>query len=351
MQLLDALRERQNCYSFRIVNARLKSAKMPTAQGWEPLIEKFNEMPASRERLIECRDELAAVYFDALKVGTRAVSVFKVTKGEAKVAAEQLGALVDHGSEFAAKFPFPLSTSRLQRASFSGVFCHLIREEDGSVRLFACCKRAFRTREHIDLNELDSDSRSALEGYDEVFGVKSGYVQGFDSIVIRPSLGTVEVQIDIACRLTREDFAKARNHYTERLNSYFGAKFNNEKWLLLPENYFPLIPKLYERPDGMVNSLGHATATNSIKDERMRGRKSDLRKETFHEEGMHAIKGVTDEYSIRKSWFSSDGLRVPTVLISGHFAIAGGKDARVSYAIIDGCGDEDDFAMVMSKLN
>ncbi|WEY37754.1 hypothetical protein [Paraburkholderia sp. SUR17] len=350
LQILDALRERQVCYSFRLVGARLKAAKMPTAQGWTPLIEKFKDMAVSGKRLIECRDELMAIYLDSLKVGTRAVSVFKVSKAEAKRAADEIGKLVDSQSEFAQRFPFPLSKSKLARAPFNGVFCNAKKDGDGSVRLFACCKRAFRTREYIDLELLDSQARSALEGYDEIFGVRSGYVQGFDSIVVRPDAETVEVQLDIACRLTREDFAKARNFYTERVNSYFGEKFKKDAWLLLPENFYPFIQKLYASTDGIVNSLGHATTTNSIKEERMRGRKSDLRKERFHEEGMQAIKGSTDEYSIRKGWFSADGNRVPSVMISGNFAIAGGKDARVSYAIIEGCADEDDFAMVMSKL-
>lgn len=350
IQYLEALRLRQECYSFRIVNSRLRAMKMPTAQGWQPLFEKFSEMAVSRERLIECRDEVRAIYLDSLLVGTRAVSVFDVAPEEAAHAAAGIGALVEPQSEFAERFPLPLSESKIRRASFNGVFCNVLEHEDGSVRVFVCSKRAFRTREAIDLNELDGHARSALEGYDEVIGVRNGFVQAFDSIVFRPAIGVVEIHIDISCRLTRDDFAKARNFYTNRLNGLFGEKFGNDKWLLLPRNFFPLIAKLYARQDGFVNSLGHATTTNSIKEERMRGRASDLRREQFHEKGMQAIKGDTDEYSIRKGWRSADEGRIPTVLISGHFAVAGGPESRVSYAIIDGCSDEADFDMVMGKL-
>lgn len=350
IQYLEALRLRQECYSFRIVNSRLRAAKMPTAQGWPPLLQKFYEMAVSRERLIECRDEIRAIYLDSLLVGTRAVSIFDVTHEEAVAAAAGISALVEPQSEFAERFPLPLSDSKIRRASFSGVFCHVLHHEDGSVRVFICCKRAFRTREAIDLNELDGHARSALEGYDEVIGVRNGFVQAFDSIVFRPATGTVEFHIDISCRLTRDDFAKARNFYTNRLNGLFGDQFENDKWLLLPRNFFPLIPKLYAREDGFVSSLGHSTTTKSIKEERMRGRMSDLRHEEFHEKGMQAIKGDTDEYSIRKGWLSADEARAPTVLISGHFAVAGGPESRVSYAIIEGCADETDFDMVMSKL-
>ena len=316
LSYLEALRSRQECYPYTIVRARLNAAKMPTATGWPPLLVKYNELVASKDRLIECRDEIRAIYLDSLLVGTRAVSVFKVTPQEAQIASEGVGALVDAASEFAVRFPLPLSDSKIRRASFNGVFCHVIAHPDGSVRVFVCCKRAFRKREAIDLNVLDGSARSALEGYDEVIGVRNGFVQAFDSIVFRPSAGTVEVHIDMSCRLTRDDFSVARNFYTDRLNGLFGERFGNEKWLLLPENFFPLISKLYARKDGFVNSLGHATTTNSIKEERMRGRKSDLRHEQFHEKGMEAIHGNTDEYSIKKGWLSADETRVPTVLIS-----------------------------------
>jgi hypothetical protein len=350
MLVAEALRGRQDCYSFRLVASQLKIAKMPTATGWPPLIEKLSQLTASRERLIEIRNELRRIYLQSLVVGTRAVSVFDVTKTEAAAAAAGIGALLDDTSDFAQAFPLPVSDAKLRKAGFNGVFCNLLKYEGGKVRLFACCRRAYRTREAIDVSGLDDEARTALGDFDEVIGVRNGFVQAYDSIVINPRAGTIEVQIDIACRLTRDDFAKARNFYTERLNALFGAQFKNDKWLMFPRNFFPLISRLYAQKDGFVNSLGHATTTKSIKDERMRGRRSDLRVEKFHEEGMAAIKGVTDEYAIRKGWETPDGARVPTVLISGHFSIAGGADARVSYAIIDGCADEDDFEMVLGKL-
>ncbi|MGF6771972.1 hypothetical protein P3T18_004460 [Paraburkholderia sp. GAS199] len=350
LDVLAALRARQECYPFSMVRNQLKAAKMPTSNGWPPLIEKFVEMVASRERLLECREELRRIYLQSLVVGTRAISIFEVDKREANVAAANIDALLDVTSDFAQAFPLPVSDEKLRKAGFNGVFCAIRKYEDGAVRLIACCRRAFRTREAIDVAGLDGDAKNALEGFDEVIGVKNGWVQAFDSIVVRPVEGTIEIQIDIPCRLTREDFGKARNFYTDRLNGLFGERFRNEKWLMLPRNLYPLISKLYARNDGYVNSLGHATTTKSIKEERMRGRQSDLRKETFHEEGMAAINGATDEYSIRKGWDTADGQRTPTVLISGHFGAAGGANPQVGYAFIDGCADEDDFAMVMSKL-
>ncbi|MFM0224817.1 hypothetical protein [Paraburkholderia dipogonis] len=351
LQYLEALRSRQECYPVSLVKARLKAAKLPTATGWPPLLVKYGELSASRDRLIECRDEARAIYLDSLLVGTRAVSIFDVEPKEAKIAAGEIGKFVDTTSEFSERFPLPLSDSKIRRASFNGVFCHVQVHPDGTTRVFVCSKRAFRKREAIDLNTLDGSARSALDGYDEVIGVRNGFVQAFDSIVFRPATGRVEVHIDMSCRLTRDDFAKARNFYTERLNAAFGERFGNDKWLLLPRNFFPLIAKLYAEKDGFVSKLGHATTTNSIKEERMRGRKSDLRKEDFHLNGMEAIDGDTDEYSIRKGWLAKDEIRVPSLEISGHFSIAGGADSRVSYAVIDGCSDEVDFAMVLSKLD
>jgi hypothetical protein len=350
LQYLEALRGRQECYSVRFVTGRLKAAHFPTAAGWAPLLEKYKAAAFSRDRMLECLTTIEEIYADALTFADRAVFVYPLGKGEVKRAVAAIDGLVDRNSEFAQRFPFPMTEARLRRGPFNGVFCRKVEHDDGSVRLFACCKRAYRTRETIDTTALDEDVRMVLESYDEVFGIKSGFVQGFDSIVFRPKNDTVEIQIDIACRLTKEDFFAARDFYANRINSFLEPTLAIDQWLLTSRNFFPLISKLYSELDGIVNHLGHSTTTNSVKEERMRGRQRDLRTEDFHEKGMEAIHGLTDEYSIRKSWFSKDGSRYPTVIIPGSYKLAGSADARIGYAIIEGCSNGDDFAMVLSKL-
>jgi hypothetical protein len=113
-------------------------------------------------------------------------------------------------------------------------------------------------------------------------------------------------------------------------------------------NFFPKIASLYATADGVVEHIGHVTTSGSNKSERMRAKEKDLRKEPYHQEGLKAINGGTDLFSISKRWDAGGyyiGIEIP-----GTHKQAGDPTAKVQVAVIDGCRNGADFGKVLNYL-
>lgn len=354
LQVLRAIRTRHDAYSFRLVQAQLRDAHMPTAQGWEPLLAKYSSIPVEEKALATWLESARQIFWNAIIVSRRAVVVFDVSDDQLEIFDERAASsLIDHTVPFAAPFPYPVDEDLLRASSYNGKFVATTVSENGDTWYFACAKRSFRNRVAITVEELGEDlgtaARDMLQGYDEVIGIKSGVLQAYDAVVIRRERRQVEIHIDLCCPFSDADIGQARTYYTNILNNVVIASDDTSLRLLLSHNFFPDIQRLYNTEGGMVSSLGHATGTKSIKEERMRSRLLDLRDELFHKEGMREI-GETDAFSIRKGWLAVHKHAVPTVIIPGHFAMVDQPGGRVDYAIVENCLDFTDFQQVMNHL-
>lgn len=345
---LSATRARSDAYSFRFVQAQLRAAGMPTAQGWEPLLEKYRELSLKNVSLPQYEGVTGTIFWNSLFCGSRAVFVLEATASQLELFKARSSQLMDSTSSFAAAFPYPITEAALRKASYSGKFVSTVSAESGDMWLFSCAKRSYKTREPIVIDELSSDAQHALGAFDEVIGVKNGLVQAYDAVVVRPKKGRVEIHIDICCPFSQFDINQAYNYYVGKLNNIIISDDDEHFDLTGLHNFFPDIQRLYNTKDGKVASLGHATGTKSIKQERMRGRHLDLREELFHKEGMREI-GETDAFSIRKGWPSSNGV-VPTATIPGHASLVEMPGAIIPYAIIENCQVATDFDKVMNHL-
>jgi hypothetical protein len=350
LEALRAIQTRQDTYSFRLVQAKLRTAGMQSAQGWVPLLAKYEKTSLKEPKLTEWLQHARDIFWTTVTCGRRAVVVFEVTPEQLalfEARAEQ--ELIDLEVDFAETFPFPVEDDVLRQASYNGKFVYCNTSPDGDDWYFACAKRSFRRREPIIVQDLDEEARDALDGFDEVIGIKSGVVQAYDAVVVRHDALRVEIHIDLCCPMTTEDIRRAHLYYTRLLNHDVIASDDVGLRLIHPHNFFPDIDRLYNDANGVVTSLGHATGTKSIKDERMRSKNLDLRTESFHKEGMREI-GETDAFSIRKGWQVPHKLCVPTAIIPGHFSLAEQVGATIDFAIVENCFDYEDFDFVMGHL-
>lgn len=353
LKLLRAIKSRSASYSFRLVQAHLREHDMPSASGWAPLMAKYESLnyeaiPTLREEYVEALQELL---HRAIRCGTSVVWFFEAQTEILTALTDILPGLVDTTSNYHQSFPFTLESDELLAQSMAPVCTKFETFGDGDEHiLFMCSKRAFREREPLIINDLIDQVRDALIGYDEVIGVRSGFTQAFDRLIVRPQAGYLELHIDLCCPLNTEELAQFCISYIARLKEAAHAYCGDHlPWLGDAKNLFPRIAELYNTRDGRVLSLGHATGTKSIKEERMRGRALDLRDELFHKHGIQAIHG-TDAYSIKKGWQSATGAHVPSIAIFGHFSSAGAAHAAVRYAIIESCSSPIDVDLVRSKL-
>lgn len=351
MKLLRAVKSRSSSYSFRLVQAHLRAHDMPSASGWGPLLAKYDALnyDAIPTFWNDYLQALQSLLYNAIRCSSSVVWFFEAPTDELNGLIRWLPGLVDQSAPFHRAFPYPLDEDDLRNQSMTPVSTKFEVFSDEYV-LFMCAKRAFKEREPVVFTDMAANVRDALSGYDELIGVRSGYTQGFDRIIVRPQAGYLELHIDLCCPLNTDELVQYCGTYISRFKDAIRPLSGDSlSWLGDAKNLFPRIAALYNAQDGRVLSLGHATGTKSIKEERMRGRDLDLREELFHKHGIEAIQD-TDAYSIKKGWPSPTGSCVPSAEIHGHFSRAGAAHAAVQHAIIENCATPSDFDLVRSKL-
>jgi len=346
-QYIAAVHARRMSYSFRLIQARLTSNKAPSALGWDPLREKYKTV--SSEEKSHYEKVWSDLYRDCVLYGRRAVSIYRAPPDLVHKIAKICDDLINKESPYITKFPFPLDGEDLKEQRHNGHFVTLKRMKDGSVRLIACAKRSYAEREPINLDFLDDQSKEGFEDFDEVIGVRHGVAQAFDVIYIRPSLGEVEVHIDMPCRMTYEDIKNARKYYIGLIKKALPKEVVRES-LDSPKNIFPMVRVFYGDSTGIINGLSHATGTSSLKEEKMRNKRQDLRSELFHKSGIDAVK-TTDPYAIRIGWNVATGRNIPTIIVPGNSHLIGNAAAFVGHAILENCSGGRDYKFLMGKLS
>lgn len=348
---LKALRARG--YSFRMLGAHLRANEIPSAQGWPRLLEKHKHDPGDTAVTTRWCAVLSDILNGSVRYGDRSVSVYEFPdRSVVDLAALTVQSRVDPNSLYATAFPVPLSQPLLGTLSSDPVFTKVEQFGSGSVRLLACVKRFVRSREEISVGDLPDGLRAQFSDFQEVIGVRCGYVQGVDAIVIHPSAKRIEIHIDHCCPLNTDELILARRRYVVQLQRWLAeARGVPEVLLPTPRNWFPSIQPLYNSPDGKVTNLGHSTASASVKDERMRRRTDDLRQEPFHVGGLAGVQNATNLYSITKAWTGASDVKTsPAVTIPGHFSMVGSQSPNIDFVMLTGCDSSSDFDLLMSKL-
>ncbi len=348
---LEALQTKK--YSFRTLQKELTSRNMPSAQGWEPLFEKYKDPSIKKSDKGKWSLILKELYDNHIRYGSKAIFMFEIDRKLALKIADSFPGMVDQESPFRTSFPFVLDDESLKKTSLKPSVTLVEPENDRGSRLICCYKRAYKEREQIELESLNTDAikqKTILEAFtdfEEIYGIRCGFTQSFDCIVIRPDEERLELQIDHCRQLNTDDLIKS--FYKKLLNIWIEDTFKIKNALNSPINFYPILQKLYKEDDGKIFKLGHVTGTDSIKEERMRRGHLDLREEPFHKKGLQAVVD-TDPFSLTKKWDSEHGTTSPSVTIPGYSSHAGASDAKIEYVIINDCSCKQDFEMVLDKL-
>lgn len=352
LEWLSAIRSRRSSYSFRFVQGRLKAAGMPSSTGWAPLIAKYEILNYSDKSTDwqSYLNTLIDIHKCSVLAGSTAVWLFDAPDDDVADILSHLSVATPEESLFSKHFPHPIPMVELMAESFSPTLVKNVSMDDGSVIVVACGKRAFREREQFDAGEIGDETRKEFGEFQELIIVRAGWTQAYDRLVFRPAKNRFEIHIDMCCPMNSDELNQLHLSYINKLEASMRKAIGRKlPWMHTAINMFPCIEKLYNANDGLVLSLGHATGTKSIKEERMRGQQLDLREELFHKHGIKAIHD-TDAFSIKKGWPVSRGRHVPSVFIPGHFYKAGSTGSIVRHAIIENCATIEDFDMVLANL-
>jgi hypothetical protein len=347
MGQFEQVERRKLAFSFRRVQNHLNAAGMPSAQGWDALREKYDAMGVDKD-WTSFVNPVKQLQLASLSSGKTAVSVFEIGIPQVTLMAGRAAELLDLQSPFHARYPRLLADTNLAAESMNGKFIRRLVYADGSIALVACGKRIYRERVVL---ALTATQRAALGSFDQVIGVRDHIVQFFDRVVFRPSLGIVDIFVDQCCPggLPKDQIESIQDYYAVIINNHFRSNFSGN---VFPgrKNLFPLIQQFYDDPDGRVTELSHATSTNSIKHEKMRGKEDDLRSEEFHSVGLGAVD-FTDIFAIKKEWPSFGGIGLPSIELPGQFSAASDVTPRLEYAIIDGCAKRIEVEGMVGKLH
>lgn len=344
---LDGLRQRQ--INFRDLTAVLRQNDMPTAVGWGKLLPKFDSLPADAD-LGTYVEILKRLYGNHVLYSERAVVVFQFQEGELAPLVSGIDSWVETNSVFAERFPFAVEEEMLKTLSSDPVYTRILASKSGKNghTMICCSKRYVRSREVIDYSEFPEAVLKALAAYDEIVGVRSRFVQAFDTLNFRVSEDRIILTIDLCGNLSLQDVGRAIIVHMGMLQDRLASSGFKGDLGELRVNFFPKIASLYATADGVVEHIGHVTTSGSNKSERMRAKENDLRKEPYHQEGLKAINGGTDLFSISKRWDAGGyyvGIEIP-----GTHKQAGDPTAKVQVAVIDGCRNGADFRKVLNYL-
>lgn len=356
MELLNVIRALQaRSYSFKQLKSELKQKEMLSAKvnGWSGLLRIYAEYQTSGSKDLPLwQENLTNIFTNHVRYGMKAIVIFPIEHDVALRLIDKMEMLSYNDSPFRSSYPLPLRTDKLRNVSSDSIPTSFELEDAKTRRLVICTRRAIKTRDSFQYDQVSEHVRNDLKEDDEdkferVIVVRNRIVQSFDSVLIRPTENRLEIHVDIPEYLGVEEVLKTINTHTEKITTLLKGISNAN---LEPVNFFPCIARLYKEPQGSVHQLGHTTGSESVKNERMRKKDFDLREEIFHQKGLEALGGSTNLYSITKAWASSNGIAYPQLSIIGYVSDAEKINAVVNHAIVDGYNCKEDFERLITKL-
>ncbi|GKX58557.1 hypothetical protein [Leminorella grimontii] len=348
---------RRKGISFRVVQHGLKSHNLSSARGWEPLLDYYSEIDNT-----EVNELVKELYLSQLFFGERTIYFNQILDDDYGDLSTNITNVTNvikdvfNSSEhinlelYRESYPFPISYNELQSVPLTNPCPVHLDDTNDYIRLIFTYPRAYKERVTIDTSEIELSEigQGQFSGFEEIIGIKSGRAQSFDCIQLDKNTGIVQFQIDHSKNILKDEMDKAAIRYRHTLMDVY----QNIAGHLIPMeriNIHPKINELYDSADGKIHNLEHATGTGSVKTEKMRKREDDLRDEQFHQAGLDAIDGDTNNFCITKQWDGECGSCLK-LTIDGGVSLAARSNPKVTCATLEGCITENDFNLLISKV-
>ncbi|EEW7734233.1 hypothetical protein D6W14_002446, partial [Escherichia coli] len=334
--------------SFRLLQGELKYFNMKSARGWTELLSDY---ASNNEK--DIINNLKEIYLSQLNYSNRAVFFAQLNNiTDAILLKKTLLNLINSNDkdyqEYIATYPLPIDSATHKKVKKLRPVCISHSQHGNSITITTTYLRPFKERSAIETNTLSPATQKELNCFDEIIGIKDRYIQCFDTITFNYVSGEITFEIDMCTNLNHNELERASTRY-RRILMYLFHKENSYHVAFIRKNIFTAIDKLYKSADGTILKLGHATGTGSVKEEKMRKRKDDLRKEKYHAAGLAAIGGKTNNFSISKQWNGAHN-NILTMHVPGHFSLISSSLPFINHVIIEGCVCKSDYELLMSKV-
>jgi hypothetical protein len=346
-QLLESCRKR---VPFTVMKAILKLCDLSGGHGWEDTIKKLAPESKFDVQLTSNFNKLDSHYKEHLLVGEKALQLFRVDREKIDKMITFLKNNEIKKNVFHETYPYLLPEEKLKTTKPLPELVEII-DSDNYLSLVFCSKRLFSEKTEIDPESLNDEAKKHLSGYDELFGIRRYERQSFDIVVLWKAREIVEVRIDIVQGIPSQEREQA---FVATINGFHKLATNNSDVKVLNTNninLFPLISHLYDSQEGKVGELAFTTDEGSIKLEKMRRGKVDLRDEIYHKAGRQAVPHITP-YKLAILWefpLAADIKTNPELLLPALSHTLNSSNPILKEAIVTKCSCLKDYGFVFEK--
>jgi hypothetical protein len=348
-QLLESSRKRVPWLTMRAI---LKMCELPSGRGWEDTIKKLNQESSKNDNFADNFNVLRDYYCNHLLTGEKALKLFEISREQIDEAIIKIEDYEIPENIFHETYPFPLSDERLAEVDSLPELVK-VNNSDDQISVVFCTKRFFTERTEINPEDLGDQAKIDLGIYDELVGIRRYNYQFFDTVILYKDKNLVEVRIDISPGgMPNQERSRAFSEIISKFNFLVKEETGINEMLKNNVNLFPLIDRLYESSEGKVGELAFTTDEGSIKSEKMRRGKVDLRGELYHKAGRQAVDHIT-AYRLAILWrfqLSQEVETHPELLLPGQSHILSRLIQNLDEVIITKCSGLKDYNFVLEKI-
>lgn len=343
LSALDTLRQR--C-PWPTLKRALRLEGLPIGQGWIDIEDALAKDDGDAASLSAFLPEFHNKY---LTGGERSIQIYAFSGKEVSSFLRQVRKLDVSTSTFSSVYPLPISLSALPSSPTIPTLVEIRDLASNVLALVFCSQRAYQDRNVYKPEDLTDSVRKMFSEYDELIGVKNVIFQAFDVVVFHGALERIELRLDRPNKLSLQEQAAAFDKLvTATLGHLPTAHSILERSTVA--NLFPAISGIYEtKKEGIIVDLGFLTHTGSLKREKMRKRKEDLRGETFHKAGKLAIHKITP-FDLTVRWPDEKLKGKIELTLPGSVRDLSRLPPYLDYAIVSNCMTELEIDSIIRKL-
>ena len=344
MGILEVAQSMRARIPWSVAQRIFQSAGLPRGQGWDKTLERLRNVdPAPFGVESEVEDALVEHYH----CGEKTVRLFHVSSERRGAIREKLDRVKIGHSVFGDYFPLLVPVEKLPDEPLAPVLISVEKSDAGTTAVLASV-RTISVREVLDRNSMPDSTTEELSAYDEIIGVRHIRHQAMDVLWIPAKEKFVELRIDSPRGFHKDAVVIAVEQTIQSVNKIVGEG-NFDK----PVNLFPLIHSIYSTPtEGTVVELAFGTSTASLKHEKMRRRRLDLRAEVYHKAGKQALGTAIEPHHLSVVWFIHSPQResAPELSLNASARTAASSNAALYLAEIRNCTSESDYDFVRSRM-
>lgn len=339
--VLNSMRERMSWSVARVV---LAWAGLEPAHGWEKTQAKYEGIsnPDAEAKLLEHLSEHNVC-------GEKFTKIYQVSPEMRDALQAAILNLTPDDNEFALCYPLSRNPDEISQLGDPELVA-VQKNEDGVGAVYANAVRLTK-RETIKFDELSDNPTELQEQYDEIVGLKFRTVQLFSVIWVPHDHTSVEIRTDLPAGMSME-LAHALQYTMRQKANALGVAIPEK-----PIDLYPLLEAIYQADgEGDVVELGFLTTTASVKNEKMRRSKLDLRREPYHLHGKEGLGTPIEPFRMFVRWdFEIDGVWLAPELglvgtARGRSTLGQPGSIGISGVIVKNCYGRPDFEHVIGKI-